>query len=481
MHKRTAALAVLVALVTALSAPVFGQAAAPALGILLALFGAWLIGRRFERLLDVFARAVAALGEGRAAAALPRRGAGAAGRLAGALADADQALLEERRRAREERERLPAVLGGMAEGVLVLDAEGRALLANRRLRQFFNAWGEVAGRSALEICRRADVDEALAHAAKSFERALLEFEAPTPGGASRVLSMHAERFPQQGALLGVVAVFRDMTEIRRLEDMRRDFIGNVSHELRTPLTAIRGFAETLLQGAGSEEQRRQQLGVILRHSERLSQLIDDLLELTRLEGRRDVLEIAPVELGALCRGVMGDLARRISAERMRCVLDAPTPVFARASHGALEQVLWNLLDNALKYSSGGGGIAVRVHASGGRACLDVEDEGIGIAPDDLAQVFERFYRTGQARTREPGGVGLGLAIVKQLVRVMQGEVFAFSEGGKGARFSVRLPQAEGPAGQAAPAAADAETPADADSAADAAADADAPADRGGGR
>lgn len=445
MQKRTAALSALVVLVTALSASVFGAATAAALGLLVAVPGAWLIDRHFEKLLDAYARAVTALGEGRAAAVLSRRGAGAAARLAGALADADQALRIERRRAREERERLPAVLGGMAEGVLVLDAEGRALLANRRLRQFFNAWGEIAGRSALEICRRADVEQQLSRAAESRERALLEFSVPTPGGASRVLSMHAERFPQQGALLGVVAVFRDMTEIRRLEDMRRDFIGNVSHELRTPLTAIRGFAETLLQGAGSEEQRRQQLGVILRHSERLSQLIEDLLELTRLEGRRDVLEIAPVELGALCRGVTGDLARRISAERMRCVLDAPRPVFARASHGALEQVLWNLLDNALKYSTGGGELRVRVYASDGRACLDVEDEGMGIAPDDLPQVFERFYRSEQARTREPGGVGLGLAIVKQLVRVMQGEVFAFSEGGKGARFSVRLPSAQAPA------------------------------------
>lgn len=455
MQKRVAVLAALVALVAALSAPALGAAAALALSLLVALPGAWWIGRHFEKLLDAFARAAAALGEGRASATLSRRGAGAAARLAGALADADRALTEERRRAREERERLPAVLGGMAEGVLVLDAEGRALLANRRLRQFFNAWGEIAGRSALEICRRADVEQQLSRAAKSRERALLEFSAPTPGGASRVLSMHAERFPQQGALLGVVAVFRDMTEIRRLEDMRRDFIGNVSHELRTPLTAIRGFAETLLQGAGSEEQRRQQLGVILRHSERLSQLIEDLLELTRLEGRRDVLEIAPVELGALCLGVIGDLTRRISAEQMRCVLDAPRPVFARASHGALEQVLWNLLDNALKYSTGGGSVTVRVYASGGRACLDVEDEGIGIAPDELPQVFERFYRTGQARTREPGGVGLGLAIVKQLVRVMQGEVFAFSEGGKGARFSVRLPSAEGQAGESAAESADA--------------------------
>jgi two-component system phosphate regulon sensor histidine kinase PhoR len=238
-----------------------------------------------------------------------------------------------------------------------------------------------------------------------------------------------------------VAVFHDVSEIRRLEDIRRDFVANVSHELRTPLTAIRGFAETLRGSELPVEQSRQYLDVILRHADRLAALIEDLLELSRIEGGTRELALEPIDSAALARGLLQDLKPRLDARRLQAECRAGPAPLAFADRRALEQVLLNLLDNAIKYSEPGGRIELSISGSTAGVRIDVSDTGIGIPEADRARIFERFYRVDKARARDLGGTGLGLAIVKHLVQAQDGEVFVSSREGHGSTFTVRLPAA----------------------------------------
>jgi two-component system phosphate regulon sensor histidine kinase PhoR len=223
--------------------------------------------------------------------------------------------------------------------------------------------------------------------------------------------------------------------------MRRDFVANVSHELRTPLTAIRGFAETLRGSEVSVDQRRQYLDVILRHADRLTALIEDLLELSRIEGGTRGLALEAVDVGALARSLLQDLKPRLEAGRLTAAVQpGPVPA-ALADRRALEQVLLNLLDNAIKYSEPGGRIEIALTGSGDGVRIDVSDTGIGIPEVDRARIFERFYRVAKARSRDLGGTGLGLSIVKHLIQALDGEVFVVSQEGKGTTFTLRLPAA----------------------------------------
>jgi two-component system phosphate regulon sensor histidine kinase PhoR len=249
------------------------------------------------------------------------------------------------------------------------------------------------------------------------------------------------RFPAAGPLLGVVAVFHDLTELRRLERMRRDFVANVSHELKTPLTAIRGFAETLRGSELPPAQRHAYLDVVLRHAERLAQLIDDILELSRVEGRQQPFSPAEVDVARVATVLVRDMQPQLEARRLRADLAPGARGSAWADRRAVEQILSNLLDNACKYTEPGGRIEVRVTEAGGQLRLEVEDDGIGIPPEDLPRVFERFYRVDKARSRDLGGTGLGLAIVKHLAQAQGGEVSVRSRPGGGTTFTVVLPRA----------------------------------------
>jgi two-component system phosphate regulon sensor histidine kinase PhoR len=337
-----------------------------------------------------------------------------------------------------EKEMLQAVLGGMVEGVLVVDREGRIALANRELRELFALHGEVEGRQVLEVIRSAAVHEALEVARRTGEpvRREISFEAPQ----RRVFEIRAARVPAVGEN-GALAVFHDVTEMRRLEAVRRDFVANASHELRTPLTAIRGFAETLVASDVPAPERGRYLRIILDHSERIESLVDDLLDLSRLERESVALELEELELEPVVRGVMENLSQ-VFAERQlaaRCGDLAVPAVFA--DQRAVEQILYNLLDNAAKYTEPGGRIEVRAEARGAFVRLSVADTGIGIPEADRARIFERFYRVEKARSRDLGGTGLGLSIVKHLVHAQAGEVFVASRESGGTTFTVRLPSA----------------------------------------
>ncbi|MDJ0787289.1 MAG: ATP-binding protein [Myxococcota bacterium] len=342
-----------------------------------------------------------------------------------------------------EKEQLRAVLQGMVEGVLVVDRAGRLVLANPRLRELFGVWGEVAGRPALEVIRRTDIEQALEDAARRDEPVVLEVSAGE--NRERSLQMHAVRFPATGDHIGTVAVFHDVTELHKLERMRSEFVANVSHELKTPLTAIRGFAETLQAEGLEPEQRAQYLGIVLDHAGRLSTLIDDLLELSRIEGRNEPLALDVVDPRAVAESLLRNMAPRLKAREIEASLESSPELRVLADRRALEQVFENLLDNAAKYTDPGGRVRIRMSPDGDRVRIEISDTGIGIPEEDQTRVFERFYRVNKVRSRDLGGTGLGLAIVKHLVQAIEGEIFLDSREGKGTTFSILLPAPTGAA------------------------------------
>jgi two-component system, OmpR family, phosphate regulon sensor histidine kinase PhoR len=417
-----------------------GQLAAFGLAaLLLSLPLAWLLSHVVLRPLREIAGVVDAIARGDLDRHVPRGAPDELGRIAAAVNEMADQLRARLRELTEDKERLQAVLAGMVEGVLVVDAQQRVVLANPRLRELFGFRGSAVGRPHWEVVRRADVQEAIAKAAVQAEP--IVGDVATEGAEPRHLQVHAVRFPAAGPLLGVVAVFHDVTELRRLERMRRDFVANVSHELKTPLTAIRGFAETLRASELPTAQREAYLDVILRHAERLARLIDDILELSRVEGRQQPFSPGEVDVARVATLLLRDLQPQLEARRLRAEVAPDARGVAFVDRSALEQILSNLLDNASKYTEPGGRIEVRVSEAGGQVRLEVEDTGIGIPPEDLPRIFERFYRVDKARSRDLGGTGLGLAIVKHLAQSQRGEVSVRSARGAGSVFTVLLPAA----------------------------------------
>ncbi len=401
---------------------------------------AYAVGRLVLDPLRALRDAAAALGRGQLGTRLRWRHGDERDAIADALDTMADQLADRLREALEEGERLRAMLHGMVEGVLVVDSKGRIVLANRALRELLSVWGDLEGRTPLEVIRHAALDEVIAAALAQREPVLRELELVDP--RERVLAVHAARLGD-GAADGAVAVFHDLTEIRRLEGIRRDFVANASHELRTPITAIRGFAETLLQSDVGEERRRSQLEIIARNAERIGRLVDDLLELSRIESRRTLLQPIDVDAVQLGRELLEDLRPMFEQRGLQAELDAEgSQLEVRADRRALEQTLRNLLDNAAKYTDAGGQVRLRIRRDGGSIRLEVEDDGIGIAPAQQTRIFERFYRVDASRSRALGGTGLGLAIVKHLVRAMGGDVTLESGLGRGSSFRVILPAAQ---------------------------------------
>ncbi len=363
--------------------------------------------------------------------------AGALGTALDQLADNLSRSLE---RLARERDRLGAVLETMDDGVLVTAADGTIVLANAAVRDLLGARDVLDGRTPLEVARSAELAELLDDVARTRAAASREIETATP--VARRLRVRATPLAGDGAP-GVVAVLSDVTELRRLETMRRDFVANVSHELRTPIAAIRAAAETLEGGALADpDAARDFVAIVARHGARLHQLVEDLLDLSRIEAQRLELRLEPVTAVAALDHVVA--LNALAAERHRVVLRrgaCPESALVRADRRALDQVLGNLIDNAVKY--GGVGCAITLGASvvGDDVALSVADTGPGIAPEHLPRLFERFYRVDRGRSRDVGGTGLGLAIVKHLAEAMGGRVSVTSAVGTGTTFIVHLPSA----------------------------------------
>lgn len=333
------------------------------------------------------------------------------------------------------------VLAGMIEGVIAVDDRQRIVLANHaagRLLEFRPE--EVRGRPLMEVLRSHALHQAVTTA--MFTHRPQRIETSREGSDRLVADVRVTPLPGDPCP-GVVLVLHDTTELRRLENLRRDFVANVSHELKTPLSSIKAYAETLRNGAiGDPEASERFLARIEEQAERLHRLILDMLMIARVESAQQAFEIVSVSVGDVVSACIED--RRQSAEAKQIALSiAPdmAPCSVQADREGLREILDNLIDNAIKYTPEGGSVTVSWQASEGMCLLSVSDTGIGIGPEHRKRVFERFYRVDKARSRELGGTGLGLAIVKHLAQAFGGKVTVDSEPGRGSTFTAHLPTA----------------------------------------
>jgi two-component system phosphate regulon sensor histidine kinase PhoR len=334
---------------------------------------------------------------------------------------------------RGERDLLTGILSSMNEGVLVVGADGRIVLTNPALREMLLIGTDAVGKSVLQVIRNADLNNALQGAARGDAS---EVETDLAGLMRRRALVRA--VPLQDASGGVLAVFVDVTELRKLEAVRRDFVANASHELRSPLTTVRAAAETLRTLDNDPKAAARFIELIQRNSERLSNLIDDLLELSRIESRDLRLQLEPLDLATVVERTLAQHAHRAQLKRITLRHDATGAPAVRADRRALDHVLGNLIDNALKYCPEGAAVRVAAASEDGKIRVSVADTGPGIPLDHVQRVFERFYRVDAGRSRELGGTGLGLSIVKHLVEAMGGTVTVDSRVGSGSTFSFTL-------------------------------------------
>lgn len=363
------------------------------------------------------------------------------GRLAGVLGEVAARIEGDLARTRAERNRLNAILRGMGEGIMAVDPTGNITLVNPAFRELFSLTEEVEGKKLIDISRHPALHDTFRDVIATKAERVEELVLRSPG--ERTVLTHWVPLIENDDLQGVVVVFHDITEIRTLENMRRDFVANVSHELRTPITIIKGYAETLTGGAlqKNPDQASKFISIILSHAERLAALVGDLLVLSQLESGNLALETAPVSLQDVSTRV-GSLLESKSAEKgikvdMTGLSAAPQ---ALADVGKLEQILVNLLDNAIKYTPAGGTVSLSAESEGNLIRIGVHDTGIGIPSRDQNRIFERFYRVDTARSREQGGTGLGLSIVKHLVQ-MHGGTVSVKSGGQGSSFYFTLKRA----------------------------------------
>ncbi|HXX34106.1 MAG TPA: ATP-binding protein [Thermodesulfobacteriota bacterium] len=346
-----------------------------------------------------------------------------------------------------EKDYLQTILRGMTEGVLVVDGRARILMVNNALRQLLALSSDVSDRMPVEIIRNAELEEAIRKAIRVGESISLELDINKSGEKTievSVVSIHPSRTRMEEdseGIRGAVAVFHDITRLKQLEKIRQDFVANVSHELRTPLTTIKGYAETLLDGALKEDQAFQFVQVIQRHTDRLTKIVEDLLMLSKIETKEFQLKMEMIFLPNLIDDII-DFVRK-PAEKKKISLsrhDIPSSLAVRADRSYLEQILINLLDNAIKYTPEGGRVIVSAGEKDSKDVqFSIEDNGIGIPKEDLSRIFERFYRVDKGRSKELGGTGLGLSIVKHLVQAHGGRVWVESQLGKGSTFYFTLP------------------------------------------
>ncbi|HEV2320661.1 MAG TPA: ATP-binding protein [Verrucomicrobiae bacterium] len=331
------------------------------------------------------------------------------------------------------------LFNSMLEGLLLLDRGRKIYLANRAFKNLFGVKMEMRGKTVMEVLRLHELAELVERA--ETEGQVFDYELKVPELNERWLQVNAAVISNSaGERDGTILVFHDLTRLKQLERTREEFVANVSHELRTPLSLIKGYVETLLDGArNNPEVSEHFLRIIARNAERLDLLIQDLLTISALESGRVQLQLQAVPVHALADKVLADLKSRARARDIALKSELPD-LFAHADESRLEQVLANLVDNAIKYGRPHGNVVV-----GGKP-LDqakiqvfVKDDGPGIPAESLDRVFERFYRLDKARSREQGGTGLGLSIVKHIVQNHGGEVWASSEAGKGATFYFTLP------------------------------------------
>ncbi len=327
----------------------------------------------------------------------------------------------------------------MRDGLLVVDPERRITLLNGALQELFGLKGDSLGAPFLETLRDANVEEAISETFRRREPIQRQIMV-----ANRQLQINSVPMGKEnGDIVGAVVLFHDITELKRVDEMRRDFVANVSHELRTPLSILRGYIETLLDDPKMPRGESVRiLEVMEQHSQRLGFLANDLLTLAQLESGSSLLQLSEIDLMRFFTDLSRDWKKKFAAKRLKVFLDVSDDCATiRADEARLREVFDNLLDNAVKYSSNNGEIRLQGARRGDETVLSVSDDGIGIGigQEDLPRIFERFYRADKARSRELGGTGLGLSIVKHIAQLHGGRVEAESEFGRGTTIRILLP------------------------------------------
>ena len=354
----------------------------------------------------------------------------------------DESVQELGRRLEElarDRARMKAILTGMIEGVIVVDPQGRLQLANEAAQEMLRLDDLALARHYLETIRHPAIADLITDALAGQTPESVQLSPPRD--ASRTIMARAAPMATTGPN-GAVLVLHDITDLKRADQVRRDFVANVSHELRTPLTAIRGYVEALSEGESDPEETRRFLAIILRHALLMERLVKDLLRLARLDARQEPIDIAACDTRAFVQSVVADVAPALEARQQRVEITvAPGAATIRIDPAKLHDALRNLLVNASTYAPERSTVTVDAAADGDTAVLSVSDEGPGIPEEDLSRIFERFYRVDKSRGRDPGGTGLGLAIVKHLIELHGGNVRAENRREGGARFVITLKHA----------------------------------------
>lgn len=406
------------------------------------LLSLW-VSHRIRRPIEEIRKGAERFSRGEFQEALPVSGIKEIGNLSATLNTMAQELQKTLSKITEQRNELGAVLSSMAEGVLAMDMEERILGMNHAASVIFECDPrQVQGRTIQEVIRHPELQSLVTKALAS--EGDVERDVVLYSKEERVLNGHATLLRDgEGNRVGVLVVLNDITRLRKLENIRKDFVANVSHEIRTPITAIKGFVETLRDGAMQNPQDGERfLGIIQNHVLRLEALVEDLLSLSRIEEETEKEEILLEEkpIKEVLVGALQLCQVKAESKQIRMELSCSDDVAARINASLLEQAVVNLLDNAVKYSEAGKTIWVQTDETPEQILIRVRDEGCGIEKQHLERLFERFYRVDKARSRKLGGTGLGLAIVKHIMEAHGGRVSVESQAGRGSTFTLHLPR-----------------------------------------
>jgi two-component system phosphate regulon sensor histidine kinase PhoR len=340
----------------------------------------------------------------------------------------------------KERNQIKAILTSIIEGVLAIDKDERIIFFNSAFRDMFLLEENIIGRFFWEVIRNNDLNSLFKEVLrnKSILKRTLSFFFPQ----ERIFEVCGLPILKKPDIWGIVAIFRDITEIKKLEKIRMEFVANVSHELRTPLTSIKGFIETLREGAINDPQNRERfLKIIEEHTERLNRLINDLLELSKIESKEIKMKLNKENIKEIILEIISNFKENILIKEHKIDLDLPHNLpFINIDKEKMKIAFSNLLENAIKFTPDKGRILIKGEDKGEKIQIEFIDNGEGIPKEHLPRLFERFYRVDKARSRELGGTGLGLAIVKHIVQSHGGKVGVESELGKGSRFFITLPK-----------------------------------------
>ncbi|MDD5566146.1 MAG: ATP-binding protein [Candidatus Omnitrophica bacterium] len=361
------------------------------------------------------------------------------GELADALNIMAQQIEEKVRKIEAQNQELLAILSSMVEGVIVVDKENRILSVNPTVERIFGiSQDQVQGKFFLEGIPNNTLSDVIVEVLKKGEAASEELTLSWP--VQKIFQVNATPVFERQAVCGCLLVIHDITEMRKLETVRKDFVANVSHELKTPLTSIKGFVETLLAGALEDKEHGHSfLEIIKDHADRLENLINDLLALAHLESKEIALKKEPLEIKDIADTILKGFKTQIHKRSLAIQNDLPGTLSVTADRDKLEQVLTNLIDNAVKFNKDKGSVRLYGETAQGEVKIVVEDAGIGIPAKDIPRIFERFYRVDKARSRQLGGTGLGLSIVKHCVELHGGKVGVESTEGLGSKFWFTLP------------------------------------------